>query len=169
MSKLINANGEVLTNDWRVFNSENIEHQQDLDDGYWLLSTESFLNLVETPTYSSKRFAVVLSADDTLDGIDKHIGQLPLIACQFAAFMDGRSFSQARLLRERYDFSGELRATGEFIQDQLFYMRRCGFSTFEVDDNADIKSIKQSLNDFSESYQAACDEPQPLFRRRIYG
>ncbi len=93
-------------------------------------------------------------------------GQAPLIAIVFAEFRDGRGFSLARLLRERFGFTGPLIAAGAFMQDQLCYLKRCGFSHFEVDDTLDLESAAVSLQDFSDSYQASCDEQKPLFRRR---
>lgn len=95
-----------------------------------------------------------------------HLEKLDVIACDFETFMDGRSFSQARVLREHLEYKGEIRATGNFIQDQLHYLLRCGFNEFSVSDDANEEAMRQSMNDFSESYQAACDVPAPLFRRR---
>lgn len=94
-----------------------------------------------------------------------HLDSIPLIAIHFPAFMDGRGFSYARELRER-GFSGELRATGAFIRDQLTYMTRCGFDAFQMDDETLLEEALSSLADFSESYQASADQPLPLFRRR---
>jgi uncharacterized protein (DUF934 family) len=80
--------------------------------------------------------------------------------------MDGRGFSVARLLRERYGFTGELRASGGVIRDQLCYLQRCGFSSFDLDADINIEAAVESLNDFSEGYQISVDLPTPLFRRR---
>lgn len=100
---------------------------------------------------------------ESLDTLPLHV---PVIGVYFPTFTDGRGFSLGRMLREQRAFQGELRAIGNFMQDQLFYLRRCGFDTFVVDDNADIDSMRKSLVDFSDSYQAAVDQPHPLFRRR---
>jgi uncharacterized protein (DUF934 family) len=94
-----------------------------------------------------------------------YLDDIPLVAVNFPAFMDGRGFSYARELRER-GYKGELRATGNFIRDQLTYLQRCGFNAFEMADESQLESALESLGDFSESYQAAIDQPQPLFRRR---
>jgi uncharacterized protein (DUF934 family) len=81
--------------------------------------------------------------------------------------MDGRSFSTARLLRERYGFTGELRAVGNFIRDQLCYLRRCGVNAFAFTrEDMNLEDALKSLGDFSEYYQASVDQPLPLFRRR---
>ena len=67
---------------------------------------------------------------------------------------------------EDCDYQGELQAAGGYMQDQLFYLKRCGFDSYVVEDDADIESMLESLGDFSDSYQASSDEPRPLFRRR---
>ncbi len=110
---------------------------------------------------------VWLDSDETAEQIGADATALPLIALNFPSFNDGRAFSTARLLRERYQFKGELRAVGEFVRDQLCYLRRCGFNAFAFsDDSVDLQGALKSLNDFSEYYQAAVDQPLPLFRRR---
>ena len=83
----------------------------------------------------------------------------------FPVFTDGRGFSYGRQLRER-GFRGELRASGQFIQDQLTYLRRCGFNAFRMADETGLEAALGRLADFSESYQASADQPLPLFRRR---
>jgi uncharacterized protein (DUF934 family) len=110
---------------------------------------------------------VWLDSDETAEQIGNDAKQLPLIAVNFPLFMDGRAFSTARLLRERYAFKGELRAIGNVIRDQLCYLRRCGVNAFAFS-NPDIKleEALTSLNDFNEYYQASVDQPLPLFRRR---
>lgn len=91
--------------------------------------------------------------------------KLPLIAIQFPVFTDGRGFSIARLLRERFAYRGELRAFGYVLRDQLCFMKRCGFNSFVLQEHVDIQAAVDSLNDFSEYYQTSVDQPQPLFRR----
>jgi uncharacterized protein (DUF934 family) len=112
--------------------------------------------------------AVWLDSDETADQLGDDVKKLSLVCINFPGFMDGRAFSTARLLRERYGFTGELRAIGNFIRDQLCYLRRCGVNAFSFSNpetNLDI-AIK-SLNDFTEGYQASVDQPLPLFRRRL--
>ncbi len=94
-----------------------------------------------------------------------HLDEIPLVAINFPTFMDGRGFSYARHLRER-GFRGELRATGQFIRDQLLYLSRCGFDAFQLADESQLEEAVASLADFSEFYQASPAQPLPLFRRR---
>ncbi len=109
---------------------------------------------------------VWLDSDETADRLGEDAVKLSLIAINFPTFMDGRGFTCARLLRERYHYRGELRAIGYILRDQLFYLKRCGFNAFSFNDGTDLQQTVKSLNDFSESYQAAVDQPIPLFRRR---
>ncbi len=89
-----------------------------------------------------------------------------LIAIHFEKFTDGRGYSLGRLLRERYGFKGELRAVGDVLQDQLFYLKRSGFNAFAIRADKNIDAALKSLKDFSETYQGAWDQPLPLFKRR---
>jgi uncharacterized protein (DUF934 family) len=90
---------------------------------------------------------------------------LSLIAVNFPVFSDGRGFSIARLLRERFGYQGELRAVGYVLRDQLCFMKRCGFNSFMLPENKDPEAALASLNDFTEYYQTSVDQPEPLFRR----
>lgn len=84
----------------------------------------------------------------------------------FPRFTDGRGYSIARLLRERFGYRGELRAVGDVRRDQLFYLSRVGFDAFLLPEGEDGEAALAALRDFSEAYQASVDRPQPLFRRR---
>lgn len=96
---------------------------------------------------------------------DRH--QLPVIGVNFPAFADGRGFSTARILRDRYGYQGEIRALGHFMRDQLFFLQRCGCNAFAPTNPwPDLESSVESLRDFSEPYQAASDIAAPLFRRQ---
>lgn len=108
-----------------------------------------------------------LEASDTPDEIAADVHRFPLIALDFATLTDGRLFSLARLLRERLRFSGELRATGDFIQDQMFFLRRVGVDSFESAAAATAQDVAAALATFSVSYQAAADEPRPLYQRTL--
>jgi uncharacterized protein (DUF934 family) len=79
------------------------------------------------------------------------------VALSFPTFKDGRAYSQARLLRERYGFRGELRATGQVLRDQLLFMHRAGFDAFELSKDADAPVFVQALTRYSLFYQPAGD------------
>jgi uncharacterized protein (DUF934 family) len=92
--------------------------------------------------------------------------KLALIAIEFPRFTDGRGYSIARLLRDRYGFAGELRAVGWVLRDQLFYMERCGFTAFELKAGKSIEGALEAFSEFSVTYQAATDDKRPMYRRR---
>lgn len=79
--------------------------------------------------------------------------RLSLVVLQFPAFRDGRAYSQARLLRERHGYRGTLRASGDILIDQYFFMKRCGFDSFEVPDDADIKAWEEAAAKRTTWYQ----------------
>lgn len=160
MPKLVSyKNSTSQSDDWTLI-SDTDALPEDLTKV--LLPLEVFLE----NTDKFDKCGVWLSSDQDVYALAKVLDKLSVVACDFQTFMDGRSFSQARILREHIEFSGDIRAVGHFIQDQMHYMLRCGFNEFSVPDDADEVSIQESLADFSESYQAACDVPAPLFRRR---
>ncbi|MGE0801072.1 MAG: DUF934 domain-containing protein [Lautropia sp.] len=112
-----------------------------------------------------RRIGVQLApADDPAD-LGDDIGRLSLIAVEFPSFTDGRGYSTARLLRSRYHYTGELRAVGDVLRDQLFYLARCGFDTFLLADGVAVADALTAFGDFSETYQSAVDRG-PLFERR---
>ncbi len=108
---------------------------------------------------------VWLDSDEAPELIADDLDQLALIAINFPVFSDGRGYSYARLLREKYNYQGELRAIGDVLRDQLFFMKRCGFNSFALREDLDIEASLSAFADFSEVYQAAVDQPEPLFRR----
>ena len=109
---------------------------------------------------------VWLDSDEEAEEIGEDVDNFQVIALNFPAFTDGRSYSNARLLRDRYGYKGELRAIGDVLRDQLFYLHRCGFDAFAIRADKDPYEALQGLKDFSVTYQSSTDEPMPLFRRR---
>jgi uncharacterized protein (DUF934 family) len=95
------------------------------------------------------------------------LAQLSLIALEFPVFRDGRAYTQARQLRERHGFKGEIRATGDVLRDQFLFMVRAGFDAFEVRKDADAEAFAQALHEFTLSYQPAADGPAHSFRSRL--
>ena len=104
-------------------------------------------------------------ADDDVTQLTLDVNRYPVIGVYFPDFMDGRGFSTGRLLRDRLHYRGELRAIGHFVRDQLFYLKRCGFNAFCFAEEENLTAAIQSLHDLSETYQAAADQPLPLFQR----
>ena len=95
-----------------------------------------------------------------------HLGRLSLVALEFPTFRDGRAYSTARLLRERYGYNGELRAVGNVLRDQFLFMVRCGFNAFEIATEDEAAAWQKAVNEFSVWYQAAADDRLPAARLR---
>jgi len=95
------------------------------------------------------------------------LGRFDLIVLQFPKFTDGRAYSQARLLRDRYGYKGELRAAGDVLRDQLLFMRRCGFNSFVVGERALKEDWGKAFGEFDVFYQAAADHRPWVMRQRL--
>ena len=107
------------------------------------------------------RLGVVLQPADKVELLAPDLSRLELIGAQFSGPSEGRGYSQARVLREQWKFGGELRATGFVRRDQLFFMARCGFNSFELSD-ADIEDAAAALSTFSMAYQPSNDAGLPF-------
>ncbi|MBK6639463.1 MAG: DUF934 domain-containing protein [Rhodocyclaceae bacterium] len=114
--------------------------------------------------------AVVLAPEDDpqvlVDATGGNVNRLTLIAIDFPKFVEGRGFSTAYLLRQRYGYKGELRAVGDIGRDHLWQLHRVGFNAFDLREGTDLYDALQAYDDFPERYQTSNDEAQPLFRRR---
>jgi uncharacterized protein (DUF934 family) len=108
---------------------------------------------------------VWLAPDEDPARLSAWLEGLPLIAVDFPKFTDGRGYSSAFLLRSRLGYKGELRAIGEVLPDQLFYLWRVGFNAFAVRPDKDIRKALQSLKPFSDAYQGSWDNAVPAYRR----
>lgn len=166
MPKLI-KDGAFADDNWQMVDHEHLQDGVDLiDNEQWLIPLALWDKVADRLEPGQTRVGVWVEGHEPVESFRGRTSNMPVIAIKFPAFTDGRGFSLARQLREQLDYTGELRAAGNFLQDQLFYLRRCGFNAFLVDDEANIPSMLESLQDFTDSYQAAVDEPRPLFRRR---
>jgi uncharacterized protein (DUF934 family) len=111
--------------------------------------------------------AVALANTDPLDALKTHLGRLKLIALNFPKYTDGRAYSQARLLRGRLGYRGELRATGQVLLDQLPFMLRCGFDSFESEQAGFGPALARARTLFSVVYQGAEDDRLPASLLRL--
>ena len=108
---------------------------------------------------------VWLNSDERPEDLKNDIGKFAVIAVNFPRFADGRGYSIAYNLRMRLGYTGELRAIGDVLRDQMFYMQRVGFDAFSPRPDRNIHDALKGLSDFSETYQTSVDQKQPLFRR----
>jgi uncharacterized protein (DUF934 family) len=101
------------------------------------------------------KIGIRLSPSDPIELLSTDIDKLSLIELNFLSFGDGRPFSQARLLRNHLDYQGEIRAIGQFLPDQVFYLARVGVNAFAIADADKTKLALALMNDFSVNYQAS--------------
>lgn len=162
MGQLI-KNGQFVGQDaWHLLDDEAI-----LSD-YALISLERWNSNIEglTPLAQAGMLGLVLKSEETADMIGEICHQFAVIAIEFPKFTDGRGYSSARLLRERHGYKGDLRSVGDVLIDQLFFMKRCGFSSFDLRDDQDKDDALAALSTFSVTYQNDVQDKRPLFRRR---
>ncbi|MDD2720525.1 MAG: DUF934 domain-containing protein [Gallionella sp.] len=127
----------------------------------WLAQRDA----LETRAELGAELGVWLQSDQRAEALQGDVERFAVIAVDFPRFGDGRGYSIAYHLRNRLHYRGELRAIGDVLRDQMFYMQRVGFNAFAPRAGKDIHEALKSLDDFSEVYQASSDEAQPLFRR----
>ena len=109
--------------------------------------------------------AVRLEAGDDARALLPYLDQLALIEVSFPAYRDGRGYSAGRILREA-GYTGELRAAGDVLVDQVAFMRRCGFDSFAPEAPIDSATLKRALARYADVYQPAADSAVPVWKKR---
>jgi uncharacterized protein (DUF934 family) len=138
----------------------------ELAQGCVLVSATRFL---EDPEALLKRgkVGVIWPNSRDVDDLVAYLDRLAAVALVFPTFRDGRAYSQARLLRERYSYRGELRATGQVLRDQFVFMLRAGFDAFDVKKQADAEAFAQTVQRYSVFYQPTGDGKLTALHRRM--
>src|ERR1700759_1596037 len=129
----------------------------------------SAARLLEDPEALLKRgkVGVIWPNSRDVDDLVSYLDRLAAVALVFPTFRDGRAYSQARLLRERYHYRGELRATGQVLRDQFVFMLRAGFDAFDVKKQADAEAFAQTVQRYSVFYQPTGDGKLTALHRRM--
>ncbi len=151
MPRRLLRDGEVVADDWLYANEA-----RDAGDAGLILTLGEWLSERERWTSSDRRLGVILAPMHKVEQLAPDLARLTLVGAQFPGPSDGRGYTQGRLLRERWKFAGELRATGYVRRDQLFFLARCGFNSFELPE-AEIETARDALATFSAAYQPAND------------
>ncbi len=110
---------------------------------------------------------VEIGGDVTLEELEPFLPRLGLIVVRFAFMRDGRPFSVGRLLRERYGYTRDLRAVGDFIPDQVLFLLRCGFNSFEVGPNFSADALKHGVAAYTVWYQRGVERNQTVAEMRL--
>ena len=164
MRQIIKGN-EVIQDTWELL-PKDATLEQVTNAGDVIVPLALWLEHSHALTARDGRLGVWLDSDEEAERIADDLAHFEVIALNFPVFSDGRNYSNARLLRDRYQYKGELRSIGDVLRDQLFFMHRCGFDAYALREDHDPHAALASLNDFSEVDQASTDQPLPLFRRR---
>jgi uncharacterized protein (DUF934 family) len=154
-------NGEVIDDPWL-----RVADDQDLPDGPAIVTPARWHDRRDELAGHNGPLGIVLMSDQPPALIADDLDRFAVVALEFPAFTDGRAYSYARLLRERYGYTGELRAVGNVLRDQLAFMARCGFDAFEVADDAAAEAFKAALAEISVAYQPATDARRPAMALR---
>jgi uncharacterized protein (DUF934 family) len=158
--RLVEGRAQILEDAWTLF-----------EDGATWNGEPAALIPLATALAQSQRVQAARPAGIWLSPTDEPAQAVPLfdsielIAVQFPKFGDGRGYSTAALLRRRHGWRGELRAIGDVLRDQLFFMKRVGFDSFALRADRNIEEAVASLSDFSDSYQGSVEPALPAFRR----
>ncbi len=159
--RVINRDLQIIEDTWQLVGDE-----ADLPGGDIIVSHARWQKEREQLGSRDGRVALRINGDTPVAAIAEDLGCFALIALEFPKFGDGRCFSHARLLRERYRYAGELRAIGDVLRDQLYFMRRCGIDSFAVREDRSIEDALKAFTEFSVRYQPAADDAEPIYRYR---
>jgi len=152
---------EIVENNWT-----HLDDEAELAAGNITVSLARWQEQHETLTQHKGELGLRLEGSDPVEEIVPDLAHFSMIALNFPAFVDGRSYSIARLLRDRYNYQGEIRAQGDVLHDQLFKMEQCGFNSFELANENRLTKALAAFDVFSEYYQTTVLKPEPLYRRR---
>lgn len=163
---MIIKNKTVAVDDWTVLRPEENDTPNDVavPNGKVIVPLKVW-QAQRNALQSRTELGVWLASHERAEDLKNDLSRFAVIAVDFPKFADGRGYTIARHLRTRLGYAGELRAIGDVLRDQMFYLQRVGFDAFATRSDKDIGAALQGLNDFSVSYQASSDESAPLFRR----
>ncbi len=157
------SHGEIVADDF-----VRVADDAALDGGVAaLVSADRFVAEADALLSRDGATGVIWPNDRDLDELVPHLDRLAVVALIFPKFQDGRAYSQARLLRERFAYRGELRATGQVLRDQFVFMLRAGFDAFEVVKESDAAAFAATAQRYSVFYQPTGDGRISALHRRI--
>ncbi|MCG8673291.1 MAG: DUF934 domain-containing protein [Pseudomonadales bacterium] len=165
MRKII-VNGELVSDHWITVHANENGEITVPENGDVLVALETWQANKDALVAHQGKTGLLLNGDAELEDFSADLDKFDLIAVNFPKFADGRGYSLARLLRERVNYTGELRAVGDVLRDQLFYLHRCGFNAFVIREDRDVEDALNAFKDFTVTYQADVHEERPIYHRR---
>jgi uncharacterized protein (DUF934 family) len=115
---------------------------------------------------NSRRVGVRVEPDQEVEVLAYDLPRIAVVALAFPKYRDGRAYTSARLLRERFKYEGQIRAVGDVLQEQAGFMVRCGFDAFEPNDGASPEAWTKAASRFRHVYQRAADDRVVAFEER---
>ncbi|MET0281904.1 MAG: DUF934 domain-containing protein [Steroidobacteraceae bacterium] len=162
MTQLIKDGAVAAQDGWVLAGPDAAADAQQL-----ILPLADYLQAMAAGAPAASRGVQLLPTDQDLAPLQPYLAALPLIAIHFGSSGEGRGYTQARLLRERHGYRGELRAVGKVRVDMVWFLARCGFNALELLDEEDPATAIAQLQRFSVAYQAGSDSM--THPRRRYG
>ena len=161
------SDGKISEDSWRLLADDNPAPNMATDRSEpVIVSLERWQRARSDFIGHNGPLGIRLRSDQAPGQIAEDFGRFDLVALEFPTMADGRAFSYARLLRERYGYEGELRAVGKVARDQLYFMQRCGFDAFEISDDENPDTVLAALSSFSVVYQPTADDRVPACKAR---
>lgn len=152
MARLIKGRA-LAADDWKLAGSDGAEGATHL-----ILPLEDYIKAIEAGEPADRRAPLLKAEHHDVTPLQPYLDKAPLVAINFTTTGDGRGFTQARLLRGRFGYQGQLRAVGKIRVDQMFFLARCGFDAFELLDDEDPDLAIAQLGRFSVAYQQGSGE-----------
>lgn len=141
---------KIIEDNWT-----HIADDEEIENGNITISASRWLKEKTALSNHQGKLGIRLSPSNTAEEIADDLQNISLIALEFPIFTDGRLFSQARLLRNQYDFDKEIRAMGNYMPDQVFYLSRVGVNSFQLEDSEKLPLALSTLEDFTVKYQTS--------------
>jgi uncharacterized protein (DUF934 family) len=170
MPKLIKLSGNRSgAAEWIDDRFTTVADDEPVPSGDVIISLTRYLAEGEALAAQGRDVGVVLAANDAVETLAYDLPRIPVVALTFGKYRDGRSYTSARLLRERFRFAGEVRAVGEVVlREQAVFMVRCGFDVFAPADGSTPEQWAQAAGRFRHVYQRASDGREPAFEARAH-
>jgi uncharacterized protein (DUF934 family) len=155
---------QIIEDSWQRL--EQLDPDQALPEGDVIVTYAYWLENRDALIARQGKLGICINGDDETEEVARDIEHFDLIALDFPAFADGRSYSHARLLHDRYAYKGELRAVGDVMRDQLLFMQRCGIDSFALREDKDAEDALNAFSELTVKYQTAADGVDPVYKYR---
>jgi len=156
--KRIIRDARLVDDEWtRVDSDIGVDFALTASDARLIVPLAVYVRLQQSawPAERNRRLGLLLGPEDAPEDCLPFLAQLPLIAVRFPAFTDGRGYSAGRLIRGRYGYTGELRAVGDILRDQLYFLKQCGFNAFDLRPGQDLAEALAAFGDYAWAAGAA--------------